>query len=101
MNENLQIILGVLMLASVFLLTRWGVAFKMRSAASKIVADLKKMGSLNPDSAVPLGYEKAQWLKLGLRDYRPKALEHLIAAGVVGRTESGRYYLIYQPTGDI
>jgi hypothetical protein len=31
---------------------------------------------------------------LGLRDYRPKALQSLVAAGVVGQTGEDKYYLI-------
>ncbi len=94
MNDTLQLILGALFLVAVYALTRWGVVVKMRSAARRIVAELKAKGALDPVSAVPLDYEKGDWLKIGMRDYRPKALQHLVTAQVVGRTESGRYYLL-------
>lgn len=94
MSDTWQITLGALFLVAMFIATRWGVMVKLRAAARRIIDDLNAKGALGPASAVPLDYEKGDWLKIGLRDYRPKALQHLVAAQVVARTESGRYYLV-------
>jgi hypothetical protein len=93
MGETTQIILGVVFLIAVYLLTRVGVARRMRSSGLDIARELRARGATSPQSAVRLPYEKADWLKIGLRDYRPKALEALVNAGIVGRTPEGAYWL--------
>jgi len=93
MSTTLQHILALLLVAGVFVLTRLAVGWKMKRAAAGIVGDLRRRGALDFHSAVDLEYAKPQWLRLGLRDYRPKALQALVQHGVVGLTESGKYYL--------
>jgi CheY-like chemotaxis protein len=44
-------------------------------------------------SAVALPYAKSPLLRIGLRDYRPSALEELIKQDVVRALDGGRYYL--------
>ena len=36
-------------------------------------------------------------LRIGTRDYRPKALEHLAMKQIVGITGGGKYYLMADP----
>lgn len=93
MSETTQIILGFLFLAVLFILTRIMIGRKMQNTAKAIMSELKRRGATDPASAVSLGYEKSDWLKIGLRDYRPKALEALINHGIVVKTSSGGYYL--------
>jgi len=80
-------------LALVFVLTRMLIARKMHRTAKTITDELKRRGATDPASAVSLGYEKSDWLTIGLRDYRPKALEALINHGMVIKTSTGGYYL--------
>jgi len=94
MSPVLQNILGILLLIGVFILTRYGIGWKLKGAVKHILADLKARNAVDVYSAVHLEYAKKPWLRLGLRDYRPKALQSLLAAGVVGRTGEEKYYLI-------
>ncbi len=89
----MQIILGGLFLIACYLLSRWLMAKQIGRVARRVVAELNGRGALSPESAVPLPYAKKDWLKIGLKDYRPKAVEALVMAGVVGVTAAGAYYL--------
>jgi hypothetical protein len=93
MPEFVQIILGIIFLIVVFVLTRIGIARKIRRTATLIIKDLERREAFDPGSAAELPYARSQYFRIGVRDYRPKALESLIQGGVVGRTENGKYYL--------
>jgi len=94
MPESLQIFLGFCCLAAVYILTRWGAVIRGRRAALAITKDLQARNALDPASAVKLPYEKPSTLRMGLRDFRPKALESLVMGKIVGKTDDSRYYLI-------
>ena len=93
MNETFQIITAVLFLILVYLGTRMGITWRVRRAGLRIAKDLQKMGALSPGSAKELPYMKKSMLHLGMRDFRPKAMEALVEAGIVVQTEEGRFYL--------
>ena len=98
----MQIIIGVLLLVGVFILTRFGIIWKIKRASRTIMHDLQRLGAFHPDSAAELPYAKSSFFRIGMRDYRPKALESLIQSSIVSRTESGKYYLtkgdlVYEP----
>ena len=96
-NETMQIVLGICVLVAVYILTRQFHAWRFGRTYRSIINDLKSKGALNPDAAVHLPYAKKSMLRVGMRDYRPKALEHLAMKQIVGMTEDGRYYLIRKP----
>ena len=93
MPEFVQIILGIFFLAVVYVLTRYGISNRIRSAATLIMQDLERQEAFDPGSAVDLPYAKSQYFRFGLRDYRPKALKSLVQGGVMGKTETDKYYL--------
>ena len=97
MNETVEIIVGVGVLVAVYILTRHFHSWRFSRTYVLIINDLKKRGALNPASAVELPYAKKSMLRIGTRDYRPKALEHLAMKQIIGMTDSGRYYLIVKP----
>ena len=97
MNETVEIIVGVGVLVAVYILTRHFHSWRFSRTYVLIINDLKKRGAVNPASAVELPYAKKSMLRIGTRDYRPKALEHLAMKQIVGMTDSGRYYLIVKP----
>ena len=80
-------VIGGLYLA--FRITGW----KMKKACDFIIHDLREKKALDPYSAVPLPYSKSELLHIGLRDYRPRALEELVKLDMVQLLEGGRYYL--------
>lgn len=97
MNETVEIIVGVGVLVAVYILTRHFHSWRFSRTYVLIINDLKKRGAVNPASAVELPYAKKSMLRIGTRDYRPKALEHLAMKQIIGMTDGGRYYLIVKP----
>ncbi|MBW2310836.1 MAG: hypothetical protein JRF35_07145 [Deltaproteobacteria bacterium] len=81
----------------VFILTRIGIGHRIRRTATLIIQDLERREAFDPSSATELPYARPQYFRIGLRDYRPKALESLVQGGIVGRTENGKYYLTARP----
>jgi|Deesub1362B_J571_1020462.scaffolds.fasta_scaffold02353_4 hypothetical protein len=93
MNEFYQVVLSLGFFVGVILLSRRFMAWKIRRAADFILRDLKEKGAMDPFSAVELPYAHQPFIRLGLRDYRPKTLEYLVLQGIVGRTGQGKYFL--------
>ena len=93
MSETIQIILGILFLIGVYILSRFGVVWRIRRASDLIIQDLERRAAFDPTSAADLPYGNTDYFRIGVRDFRPKALESLIQSGIVGKTESGSYYL--------
>lgn len=94
MPESVQIILGLVFLVGVFILTRLVIVWKLRSAAQSLIRELELNAAVSQSSAVNLPYSEQNPLRIGLRDYRSKALEYLVSEGIVGKTDDGRYYLL-------
>jgi len=92
-SETTQIIIGLCVLIIVYILTRKFHAWKIRKTYLSIVKDLEQKGALDPTLAIELPYAKQAVFRFGTRDYRPKALEYLIASNIVGVTDNGQYYL--------
>jgi hypothetical protein len=99
--DVVQILIGIGFLIAAFLLSRLIVLWQMRRAAAFIVKDLEAKAALDRETAVELPYSKAQFLKLGIRDYRPKALEYMVAQGAVGITPENRYFLVIRPPSPV
>ena len=93
LSETMQITIGIVVLVAVFILTRIGIVWRIRRACNLIVSDLKSRQAFEEARAVELPYAKGSPFKIGLRDYRPKALESLIHGGLVIKTAGDRYYL--------
>lgn len=97
MSETLQIIVGILALIVVYVLSQFVVGYRIRRAAAGVVKDLERRGALDPATAAELPYAKTNFLRIGLRDFRPKAVDALERSGIVGRTAAGRFYLKKRP----
>ena len=97
MADAMQITVGILFLILVFILTRYGITWRIKRAGRGIVNDLERLGAQGPGSAVELPYMKQQLIKIGMRDFRPTAMQSLVEGGVVGMTASGKYYLKMKP----
>jgi hypothetical protein len=94
MGDAIQIVIGILFLVLVFIATRYGIAWRIKRACVFVIRDLERRDALNPDNAVELPYAKAEFFRMGLRDFRPKAVQGLVQAGVIGMTPEGRYFLL-------
>jgi hypothetical protein len=101
MAETAQIIIGVLVLIGVYMLTRRVNAWRIKRAFVVIIKDLERQNAFDASSAVNLPYAKAAFFRLGIRDFRPKALEYLVSGEIVGVTEGGQYYLKRRDVGPL
>jgi hypothetical protein len=97
MADAMQIALGILFLILVFIFTRYGMAWRIKRAGRRIIDDLERLGALSPESAVELPYLRQQLIKIGMRDFKPTAMQSLLEGGIVGMTGSGKYYLKMKP----
>ena len=93
MSETMKMILLILLTIGAFLLSMFFAGWKMRRACDFIIRDMKAKKAFDPEAAVALPYSKSSLFRLGMRDYRPKALEALLKHDVVGMTQEGRFYL--------
>ena len=89
----MQIIIGILFLIVVFIATRYGIFLRIKGACNNVIKDLERRGAFDAASAVELPYAKKNYFHIGLRDFRPKAVQSLLEGGVVGKTENERFYL--------
>jgi hypothetical protein len=93
MSETMKIILMVLLTIGAFILTLRVAGWKMNRACDFILRDLKERKAFDPASAVELPYCKSSMFRIGMRDYRPKALNALVKHDIIRVQEGGRYYL--------
>jgi hypothetical protein len=93
MSETMKILLMVLLTIGTLILTFRIAGWKMKKASDFILRDLKEKKAFDPVSAVELPYCKDSLFHVGLRNYRPKALNALLENGDVRVLEGGRYYL--------
>ena len=94
MTETAQIILALIIMVMVFILAKRIQGMKINRAFRVVIKDLKQHKALDPSSAVPLPYATTTFFRIGLRDYRPKAVFYLVQSGIVGMTEDKQFYLI-------
>ena len=93
MSETAEFIIAFCILIGVIALTRKFHAWKTQRAYHFIVQDLKTKGAYDPESAIELPYAKRNILRMGIRDHRPTAIDHLVLENIVGISEDGKYYL--------
>ena len=93
MSETFKTILMILAAVGAVILALRIAGWKMKKACDFIIQDLKEKKALDPASAVELPYAKSPLINIGLRDYRPRALDELMKSNVVRMLEGGRYYL--------
>jgi hypothetical protein len=93
MSETMKILFMVLLTIGTLILTFRIAGWKMKKASDFILRDLKEKKAFDPVSAVELPYCKDSLFHVGLRNYRPKALNALLENGDVRVLEGGRYYL--------
>lgn len=93
MHETIKMIFFILfVIGGVFFALRIA-GWKMKKASDLIINELRGKKAFDPSSAVELPYAKSSLFKIGLKDYRPGALQHLINKDIVRVSEGGKYYL--------
>jgi hypothetical protein len=97
MSETIQVIVGIILLVGVYILTQMVVGYRIKRAARGIVRDLDLKKAYSAESAIELPYAKANLFRIGLRDFRPKAVDALVQGGILSRTSTGKYFLKKKP----
>jgi hypothetical protein len=59
----------------------------------KIIAEMEEARAFKEARAVELQDERKNFFRVGFKNIRPKALNLLIADGLVMKTNNGKYYL--------
>ena len=93
MSQSAKTLFMVFLLIAAFILANILAGKRMKKAADFIIRDLKEKQAFDPASAVVLPYSKGTMFRIGLKDYRPGALQQLVKYDVVRSLEGGRYYL--------
>jgi hypothetical protein len=93
MIETVQIILAIIMVVIVFIVAKRIQGMKINRAFRIVINDLKKRRALDPSTAVTLPYAAPVLFRIGLRDYRPRAINYLVQSGIIGITENRQFYL--------
>ena len=93
MSETMKTILLLLLTVGAFFFALRIAGWKMKRASDFILRDLKEKKAFDPASAVALPYSKTSMFHIGMRDYRPKALNALVNHDDIRVVEGGRYYL--------
>jgi hypothetical protein len=99
MSEFNQIITALCLLIFVYLLTRKVNTWRIKRAYMGIIKDLEKREAFDETSAIALPYVSQSIFRVGVRDFRPKALQFLVASDIVGVTQAGKYYLKKKDVG--
>ena len=97
MSETVQIIIGILLLVGVYIFTQMVVGYRIKRAARGIVRDLDFKKAHTPESAIELPYAKSNLFRIGLRDFRPKAVAALVQGGIIAQTATSKYFLAKRP----
>ena len=93
MSETAKIVFMILLTMGAFILSRYIAGWQMNKAGESIIRDLEKKKAFDPESAVELPYCKSRMFRLGLRDYRPRAMQQLVKHDVVRMLAGEKYYL--------
>ena len=93
MDERVQMALVVGGLLCALWISRKVTVWRIKRTYLMIMSDLESKGAVDADTAVVLPYAKESIFRVGMKDYRPKALEYLVSNNIVGMTSEGRYYL--------
>lgn len=93
MSHTAQNILGLILLAVLFIATRYGIGWQMKKSTRRVIEELKAHGAISPATAVPLNWAKPNWLKFGIRDFKPGALKSMVASGLVSQTDEGLFFM--------
>ena len=94
MSETSQLIFAIIVLLIVYLFSRRFHVWRIKRAYNSIITDLEQQGALDPSTAVELPYAKKHIFRVGMRDYRPQAVDYMVKGQIIGVTDGGRYYLL-------
>ena len=89
----LQIILLVVAFVVFVVLIMYAGGLGVRRMCFKIIAEMEEARAFKEAKAIKLQDERKNFFRVGVKNIRPKALNLLIADGLVIKTNNGKYYL--------
>ena len=93
MSIYLQILLLIAAFIVFVVLIMYAGGLGVRSTCFKIIAEMEEARAFKESRAIKLQDERKNFFRVGTGNIRPKALNLLIADGIVIKTNSGKYYL--------
>ncbi|MBN1380351.1 MAG: hypothetical protein JXA41_01625 [Deltaproteobacteria bacterium] len=93
MPVYLQIILIVVAIIVFYLLTLYLAGLGIRRLCFRIITDLEEAKAFNAAKAIELPDSRRNFFRVGTGNLQPRALNVLIADGLVVKTGTGKYYL--------
>ncbi len=93
----MPVYLQILLLAVVFIAIVIGFLYlgglAVRRASLQIIAEMEEARAFKEGRAMEIQDERKNFFRVGTKNIRPRALNLLIADGLVIKTNSGKYYL--------
>jgi hypothetical protein len=93
MPVYLQILLLVIVFIAIVVLFLYMGGLAVRRTCFKIIAEMEEARAYKEARAVAIQDERQNFFRVGTRNIRPKALNLLIADGLVIKAGNGKYYL--------
>jgi hypothetical protein len=93
MPVYLQIILLTATFIAIVILFLYMGGVAVRKTCFKIIAEMEEARAFKEGRAVEIQDERKNFFRVGVKNIRPRALNLLIADGLVIKTNNGKYYL--------
>ena len=93
MPVYLQIFLLIVAFIVFVVLVMYAGGLGVRRMCFKIIAEMEEARAFKENRAVEIQDERKNFFRVGTKNIRPKALNLLIADGLVIKTNNGKYYL--------
>jgi len=88
-----QIILLAATFIAIVILFLYIGGLAVRRTCLKIIAEMEEARAFKESRAVEIQDERKNFFRVGTKNIRPKALNLLLADGLVVKTNNGKYYL--------
>jgi hypothetical protein len=93
MPVYLQIILITIGMIVFYFLAMFVTGLGIRKLCFRIISHMEDQDAFSASRAINVQDKRGNFFKMGMLNYRPKALQMLVADGVVVKTGNGKYYL--------
>lgn len=96
-GENMPLYLQIILLAAVFvaivIIFLYVGGLAVQRTCFKIIAEMEEARAFKETRAMEIQDERKNFFRMGTKNIRPKAVNLLIADGLVIKTNNGKYYL--------
>ncbi len=89
----LQVILMIAVFIAIVLVILYMGGLAVRRTCLKIIAEMEEARAFRETKAVEIQDERKNFFRVGMKNIRPRALNLLLADGLVIKTSKGKYYL--------